>query len=115
MMERRSALDFPRALLEVVRDDQQGCISRRSFLDGAGRFAAGALTAGAIFEVMRPMLGGQQAAKVTQPRPRALSIGSEPASRSRFRSTSPPSSRVSRLPVRRSRAGSRSSKWGRRC
>ena len=43
-------------------------IDRRSFLDGAGRFAVGALTAGAIFEMMRPNYAwAQQAAKVTHP------------------------------------------------
>jgi len=31
-----------------------GHIDRRSFIDRAGRFAVGGLTAGAIFETMRP-------------------------------------------------------------
>ncbi len=34
--------------------EQHGHIDRRSFLNGAGKFAVGALTAGAIFEMMRP-------------------------------------------------------------
>jgi 3-hexulose-6-phosphate synthase len=64
-MERRKASEY-----------QQGHIDRRSFLNGAGRFAAGALTAGTIFEMMRPNdawarpeLGrrAQQVAKVTHP------------------------------------------------
>ena len=43
-------------------------IDRRSFLNGAGRFAVGALTAGAIFEMMRPNYAwAQQVAKVTHP------------------------------------------------
>jgi len=43
-------------------------IDRRSFLGGAGRFAAGALTTGAIFEIIRPgSLRAQQAAKVAHP------------------------------------------------
>ena len=43
-------------------------IDRRSFLNGAGRFAVGALTAGAIFEMVRPNdAWAQQAAKVTHP------------------------------------------------
>ena len=33
---------------------ERGPIDRRSFLTGTGRFAAGALTVGAIPEVMRP-------------------------------------------------------------
>ena len=51
-MERRKASD--------------GHIDRRSFLNGAGTFAAGALTVGAIFEMMRPNnVWAQQVAKVT--------------------------------------------------
>jgi 3-keto-L-gulonate-6-phosphate decarboxylase len=43
-------------------------IDRRSFLNGAGRFAAGALTAGAIFETMRPdHAWAQQVAKEAHP------------------------------------------------
>jgi len=41
-------------------------IDRRSFLNGAGRFTLGALTAGTIFEMVRPNFAwAQQAAKVT--------------------------------------------------
>lgn len=48
------------------RKVSDGQIDRRSFLDGAGRFAVSALTAGAIFETMRPKdVWAQQAAKVT--------------------------------------------------
>ena len=43
-------------------------LDRRSFLNGAGRFAVGAPTIGAIFEMMRPNYAwAQQAAKVTHP------------------------------------------------
>ena len=43
-------------------------IDRRSFLNGAGRFAVGALTVGAIFEMMRPNYAwAQQVAKATHP------------------------------------------------
>ena len=43
-------------------------IDRQSFLNGAGRFAVGALTVGAIFEKMRPCYAwAQQVAKVTHP------------------------------------------------
>jgi hypothetical protein len=37
-----------------VSEYQHGHIDRRSLLDAAGTFAAGALTLGAIFEIMRP-------------------------------------------------------------
>ena len=43
-------------------------IDRRSFLNGAGRLAVGALAGGAIFEMMRPNYAwAQQIAKVTHP------------------------------------------------
>lgn len=47
-------------------------IDRRSFLNGAGRFALGAVTSGAIFEMMRPNSAwvwawAQQVAKVAHP------------------------------------------------
>jgi 3-keto-L-gulonate-6-phosphate decarboxylase len=67
-MERRKASDFPRGLLDLVREYQHGHIDRRSFLNGAGRFAVGALTGGAIFEMMRPNHAwAHQVAKVTHP------------------------------------------------
>jgi hypothetical protein len=67
-MERRKASDFPRGLLDLFREYQHGHIDRRTFLNGAGRFAAGALTVGAIFEMMRPNYAwAQQVAMVTQP------------------------------------------------
>jgi 3-keto-L-gulonate-6-phosphate decarboxylase len=50
------------------RKASEGHIDRRSFLNGAGRFAVGALTAGAIFEIARPNYAwAQQVAKVTHP------------------------------------------------
>src|SRR4029453_12154406 len=48
-------------------------IDRRSFLDGAGRFAVGGLMVGAVFETMRPNSAwGQQVAKETHPPPARL-------------------------------------------
>jgi 3-hexulose-6-phosphate synthase len=59
-MEREKASDFPRG--------QHGHIDRRSFLNGTGRFTSGALTVGAIFEMVRPNdTGAQQVATVTHP------------------------------------------------
>jgi len=48
-MERMKASNCQPGLLE-----QQGHVDRRSFLNHAGRFAAGALTAGAGFEILGP-------------------------------------------------------------
>lgn len=50
------------------RQYQYGHVDRRSFLSGAGRFAAGALTVGAIFETTRHTdAWAQQVAKETHP------------------------------------------------
>ena len=65
-MERRKASDYPWGLPDLFHEDQHGHIGRRSFLNAAGKFAAGALTVGAIFEMMRPNYAwAQQVAKVT--------------------------------------------------
>ena len=67
-MERRKAPDFPRGPLDLFHEYQYGDIDRRSFLNVAGTFGAGALTAGAIFDMMRPNhVWAQQVARVTHP------------------------------------------------
>jgi len=53
-MERKKASDSPQEPLDLFHESQHGHIDRRSFLDGAGRFAVGGLTVGALFEMMRP-------------------------------------------------------------
>ena len=54
--------------MERRKASQHGYIDRRSFLDGAGRFAVGGLAVGAIFEMMRPNRAwAQQAAKEAHP------------------------------------------------
>ena len=53
-MERKVASDYPQELLDLFHEYQHGDISRRSFLDGAARFAVGGLTVTAIFESLRP-------------------------------------------------------------
>ena len=50
----------------MERQNQHGLIDRRSFLDGAGRFALGGLMVGTIFETMRRnSVWGQQVANGT--------------------------------------------------
>jgi 3-hexulose-6-phosphate synthase len=67
-MERKKASDSPQEPLDLFHEIQHGHIDRRSFLDGAGRFAVGGLTVGAIFEMMRPNYAwAQQVAKETHP------------------------------------------------
>jgi len=53
-MERKKASDYPQELLDLFHEYQHGDISRRQFLDRAGKFAVGGLTVAAIFESMRP-------------------------------------------------------------
>ena len=53
-MERKKASDYPQELLDLFHEYQHGDISRRSFLDRAGKFAVGGLTVAAIFESLRP-------------------------------------------------------------
>jgi 3-keto-L-gulonate-6-phosphate decarboxylase len=66
LMERRNAFNRSTAPLDLSRAYRHGHIDRRSFLSGARTFAAGALTTGAIFEMMRPTdVRAQQATKQT--------------------------------------------------
>ena len=69
--KRKKASDSPRGPLDLSHEYQHGHMDRRSFLNGAGRFAAGALTAGATFEMARPDATAApqaaQAAKVSHP------------------------------------------------
>ena len=53
-MERKKASDFPQELLDLFHEYQHGDISRRTFLDRAGKFAVGGLTAATIFESLKP-------------------------------------------------------------
>jgi carboxymethylenebutenolidase len=53
-MERKNASEFPQELLNLFDLYVHGDIDRRSFLEGAKKFATGGLTAAAIFESLRP-------------------------------------------------------------
>jgi carboxymethylenebutenolidase len=53
-MERKKASDFPQELLNLFDKYVHGEIDRRALLDGAQKFAAGGLTATALFEMLRP-------------------------------------------------------------
>ena len=53
-MERKKASDFDQELLSLFDRYVHGGISRREFLDGAGKFAVGGLTAAGIFEMLKP-------------------------------------------------------------
>jgi carboxymethylenebutenolidase len=53
-MERKKAGDFPTEVLKLFDGYVHGRISRREFLDGAGKFAVGGFTAAAMLESLRP-------------------------------------------------------------
>jgi carboxymethylenebutenolidase len=53
-VERKLASDYPQELLDLFHEYQHGDISRRTFLDRAGKFAVGGLTVAAIFEGLKP-------------------------------------------------------------
>lgn len=53
-MERKKASDFPQELLDLFHLYVHGDISRRDFLEGAGKFAVGGLTAAGILAALKP-------------------------------------------------------------
>ena len=53
-MERMKASDFPPEVLEIFDGYVHGRISRRKFLDDAGKYAVGGFTAAAMLEALRP-------------------------------------------------------------
>lgn len=53
-MERKKASQFDQGLLDLFDRYVHGGISRREFLDGAGKFAVGGLTAAALLESLSP-------------------------------------------------------------
>ncbi len=53
-MERKKASDFPQELLNLFDLYVHGGMSRRAFLDGAQRFTSAGVSAGALFEMLKP-------------------------------------------------------------
>jgi carboxymethylenebutenolidase len=53
-LDRKKADEYPQELLNLFDKYVHGDIDRRSFLDGAKRFAVGGMTATALFESLRP-------------------------------------------------------------
>jgi carboxymethylenebutenolidase len=53
-MDRKKASEFPQELLDLYHEYQHGEINRRAFLDRAGKYAVGGLTAVGLFEMLRP-------------------------------------------------------------
>ena len=53
-MERKKASDFPQEVLNLFDGYVHGRMSRRDFLDSAGKYAVGGFTAAAMLESLRP-------------------------------------------------------------
>jgi carboxymethylenebutenolidase len=53
-MQRKKASDFPQELLDLFDGYVHGRMSRRAFLAGAQRFASAGVSAGALFEMLKP-------------------------------------------------------------
>src|SRR5258705_13359289 len=53
-MERKKASDFPQELLDLFHLYVHGDINRRTFMDRAGKFAIGGLTAVGIIDMLKP-------------------------------------------------------------
>src|ERR1051325_10042223 len=53
-MERKQASDYPQELLDLFHEYQHGDITRRTFLNRAGKFAVGGVTVAALFESLSP-------------------------------------------------------------
>jgi carboxymethylenebutenolidase len=63
-MERKKASDFPPEVLKLFDGYVHGTMSRREFLDGAGKYAVGGFTAAAMLESLKPNFAwAQQVAK----------------------------------------------------
>ena len=73
-MERKVASDYPQELLDLFHEYQHGDISRRTFLDRAGKFAIGGLTVAAIFESLTPNYAWAQQVK---PDDKRIKVGYE--------------------------------------
>ena len=67
-MERKQASDYPQELLDLFHEYQHGDIDRRTFLERAGKFAVGGLTALMILEEMKPNYAWAQQVPPTDPR-----------------------------------------------
>jgi len=67
-MERKQASDFPQELLDLFHLYVHGDINRRAFLDRAGKFAVGGLTAVGLLDMLKPDYAWAQQVQKTDPR-----------------------------------------------
>jgi carboxymethylenebutenolidase len=59
-MPRQTAADFPREVLKLFDQYVHGAISRRGFLDGAGKYSVGGMTAVGLLEALAPNFAAAQ-------------------------------------------------------
>ena len=74
-MDRKKASDYPQELLDLFHQYVHGDISRRGFLEGAGKFAVGGLTAAAIFESLKPNYAWAQQVQKDDKRIKTIGLG----------------------------------------
>lgn len=67
-MERKTAADYPQELLDLFDRYVHGGIDRRTFLDGAQKFATASVSAVAIWESLRPNYAWAQQVRKDDPR-----------------------------------------------
>ena len=67
-MERKKASDFPQELLDLFHLYVHGDIDRRAFLDKAGKFAVGGLTAMGVLDLLKPNYAWAQQVPRNDPR-----------------------------------------------
>ena len=67
-MERKTAADFPPEVLKLFDGYVHGRMSRRDFLDRAGAYAVGGVTAAAMLESLRPNYAFAQQVPKDDPR-----------------------------------------------
>ena len=70
-MERKTAKDFDQELLDLFDQYVHGGIDRRGFLDRAGKFAVGGVTAGMLLDTLSPRFAEAQQVSPSDNRIRA--------------------------------------------
>ena len=73
-MDRKSAGDFDQELLNLFDKYVHGDIDRRGFLDRAGKFAVGGMTAAALLDVLTPRFAEAQQVQPTDKRLKTSSV-----------------------------------------
>jgi carboxymethylenebutenolidase len=73
-MERKTAKDFDQELLNLFDQYVHGGIDRRGFLDRAGKFAVGGMTAGMLLDALSPQFASAQQVPKDDARIKAESV-----------------------------------------